>query len=109
MTGKKLIKLGFPQGPVVGLALRLATKASGQLDEDAIERELKAVLENPVQNAAHPYFAELAQALREQSEAPRFHERPTPAPYRIRGEGLEAAAVDQMRQARAFQSPFPAR
>ena len=99
MTGDDLIQLGFQSGPAIGVALRLVRKAARHLDEEGIKRELKAVLENPVQNAAHPYFAELARVLREQSERPVFHERPDPAPYKIWGEGLEAGAVEQMRQA----------
>ena len=99
MTGKDLIALGFPEGPVIGLALRLMKKAARELDEEAIGRELKAVLEDPVHNAAHPYFAELARVLRQESERPVFRERPEPAPYKIWGEGLEPSAVDQLKQA----------
>jgi tRNA-splicing ligase RtcB (3'-phosphate/5'-hydroxy nucleic acid ligase) len=99
MTGRDIIQLGFKPGQAVGIALRLIPEAAKHLDEESIRRELKAVLENPVQNAAHPYFAELAAALREESERPVFRERAEPAPYKIWGEGLEASALDQMRQA----------
>jgi tRNA-splicing ligase RtcB len=99
MTGKNLIKLGYKPGHTIGVALRLIPEAARHLDDEAIKRELKAVLENPVQNAAHPYFSELAAALREDSERPAFQERPEPAPYKIWGEGLEASALDQMKQA----------
>ena len=99
MTGRDLIQLGFKPGQVVGLALRLIPQAAEHLDEESIRRELRAVLENPVQNAAHPYFAELAAALREESERPVFQERTEPAPYKIWGGELEAGALDQMKQA----------
>ena len=99
MTGKDLIKMGFQNGPAVGLALRLIPEAAKKLDDAAIERELRAILADPVANAAHPYFAELARALREESERPAYAERPEPAPYKIWGEGLEAGAVEQMRHA----------
>lgn len=99
MNGKELIKLGFKPGRAVGAALQLIPEASKHLDKDALHRELKAVLENPVQNAAHPYFSELARVLREESERPVFRERPEPAPYKIWGEGLEAGAVEQLKQA----------
>ena len=62
-------------------------------------RELKAVLADPVHNAAHPYFAELARALREDMERPAYVERQAPAPYRIWGEGLEQGALEQMQNA----------
>jgi tRNA-splicing ligase RtcB len=99
MTGKDLIRFGFKPGATMGIALRLIPRAAAELDAESIERELRAVLENPAQNAAHPYFAELARALREETEKSVFHERVEPAPYRIWGEGLEAGAVDQLKQA----------
>ena len=99
MTGKDLINMGFPRGPVVGLALRLVPEAAKSLDEASIERELRVVLADPVGNAAHPHFAELARALREESQKPTYTERAAPAPYRIWGEGLEEGSVEQMRQA----------
>jgi tRNA-splicing ligase RtcB len=99
MTGKDLIELGFKPGEAIGLALRLIPRAVADLDDEAIKRELKAVLENPAQNSTHAYFGELAVALREQAEKPVFRERDEPAPYRIWGSGLEAQAIDQMKQA----------
>jgi tRNA-splicing ligase RtcB len=99
MTGKDLINLGYPAGPVVGLALRLIPQAAKSLDAASIERELRAVLADPIANAAHPHFADLARALREESEKPSYTERAAPAPYRIWGEGLEEGSLDQMRQA----------
>ncbi|HEY2586333.1 MAG TPA: RtcB family protein [Tepidisphaeraceae bacterium] len=99
MTGKDLIKLGFKPGAAIGVALRLIPEAAKHLNEVQIRRELKAVLENPAQHSTHPYFGEVAVALRDQEERPAFRERPEPAPYKIWGEGLEAGAVDQMKQA----------
>jgi tRNA-splicing ligase RtcB len=99
MTGKDLLQLGFAPGPAVGVALLLIPEASKHLDEEGIKRELKAVLDNPVQNAAHPYFAELARVLREDSQRPVFRERAEPAPFKIWGEGLEPTAIEQIRQA----------
>jgi tRNA-splicing ligase RtcB (3'-phosphate/5'-hydroxy nucleic acid ligase) len=99
MNGKDLIKLGFKPGAAIGVALRLIPEAAKHLNEVQIRRELKAVLENPAQHSTHPYFGELAVALREEAERPAFRERPEPAPYKIWGEGLEPGAVDQMKQA----------
>src|SRR5687767_476135 len=99
MTGRDLINLGFPEGPAVGVGLVLVKKARKTLDREALERELKAVLADPIANAAHPQFAELARVLREQNEKPVYVERPAPAPYQIWGEGLEAGALDQMKNA----------
>jgi tRNA-splicing ligase RtcB len=99
MSGKDLIKMGFKPGPTIGVALRLIPEASTALDRDSLRRELQAVLNDPVSNAAHPQFAELAQALRDERERPAFVERDQPAPYRIWGENLEPTAVDQMKAA----------
>src|SRR3954470_8524910 len=99
MNGSDLITMGFPPGPAIGLALRLIPQATRKLDDESVERELRAVLADPVANAAHPYFAELARVLREQNEKPAYTERAEPAPYRIWGEGLEEGSLDQMRQA----------
>jgi tRNA-splicing ligase RtcB len=99
MTGKDLIQLGYKPGHAIGVALRLIPEAAHHLDEAAILRELKAVLENPIGNAAHPHFSELAAVLREESQKPTFTERSEPAPYSIWGQGLEAGALDQMKQA----------
>ena len=102
MKGKDLIKMGFKPGPAVGVAMLLIPKAAETLDRAAIERELRAVLADPVGNAAHPHFAELARILREEAERAttyQYTERPEPAPYQVWGEGLEEQAVDQIRQA----------
>jgi tRNA-splicing ligase RtcB len=99
MKGKDLIKMGFKPGPSVGVALLLIPKAAEQLNPHQIKRELKAVLDDPITNAGHPQFAELARVLREEAAKPQqvFVERPEPAPYRVWGEGLEEGALDQMR------------
>ncbi len=99
MKGKDLLNLGYQPGAAVGVALNLIPAAERELDRDAILRELKAVLDDPIAHSAHPYFAEVARALREQSERPEFVERPEPAPLRIWGEGLEQGSIDQIRNA----------
>src|SRR3954469_21827079 len=99
MTGYDLIELGFRPGRAIGVALRLIPEAEKALDAEGIERELRAVLADPVRNAAHPQFSELAEVLREEQEKPAFVERPEPAPYKVWGEGIEPQAADQIRQA----------
>jgi tRNA-splicing ligase RtcB len=98
MKGKDLIKMGFKPGPAVGVALLLAAKAAEHLNPHQLKRELKAVLDDPITNAGHPHFAELARVLREEAASPRvFVERPEPAPYQVWGEGLEEGSLEQMR------------
>src|SRR5215212_1314760 len=99
MDGSDLINLGYPPGPAIGAALKAIKRAKKSLNREAIERELRAVLADPVRNAAHEHFADVARILREEAERPVFHERDEPAPYKIWGEGLEPGALDQMKNA----------
>src|SRR5438128_2647170 len=57
MTGNDLIQLGFRPGRAIGVALRLIPETAKSLDAAGIERELRAVLADPVRNATHPYFS----------------------------------------------------
>jgi tRNA-splicing ligase RtcB len=99
MTSKDLFKLGFKPSRSLGVALRLLPELSKSFDEEYLKRELKAVLDDPIRNATHPQFSEVAQAIREEQEAPPYIERPDPAPFQIWGENLEPTAVDQIKAA----------
>src|SRR5438046_1377225 len=98
MKAKDLFELGFKPGKAFGVALRLLPAAQKVYpNEQSLKRELKAVLDDPVRNATHEQFSELADALREDMERPAYVERPDPAPFQIWGENLEATAVDQIK------------
>ncbi len=100
MSGKDLIKLGYKPGPAIGVALRLIPIAEKAMDRKQLKTELKAVLDDPIANAAHPYFAELAATLRDQEAmAAAFVERAELAPYQVWGENFEPSALDQMKAA----------
>ena len=104
MGGKDLIKIGFPEGPVIGIALRLARKAEPALGREGVLRELKAVAANPADHREHPQFGEVAKFLCKSLDeaahaASRPAERSEPAPYRVWGEGLEPSALEQMANA----------
>ena len=96
MTARQLLAMGYPAGPVIGVALRVMPEAAKALDPDALRREFAAVLADPVANAAHPQLSEVATAFREAAERPAYVDRPDPAPYRVWGEGLEPTALGQM-------------
>jgi len=65
-----------------------------------LEDDLRAILKEPNAYKDHTHWAMLAEALiEERAEATPYQERATPAPYRIWGEGLEAGALDQMKNA----------
>ena len=99
MNAHDLIEMGFQPGPAIGVALRALPEAGKTLDAMAVRRELAAVLPDPVANAAHLQFADVARALRDAAARPAYVERSDPAPYRIWGDHLEPTAVDQLRAA----------
>jgi tRNA-splicing ligase RtcB len=99
MSGKELIKLGFKPGPAIGVAIRLAATARQSLNKRELKQELLAVLNDPAAHTSHPQLAELAQTLLLENSESEFVERDQPAPYQVWGEGLEPAALDQMKAA----------
>ncbi len=100
MTGKELIKLGIESGPAIGIALKLLPAVEKKLRRDVIERDLRALALEPNAYKEHIHWAVLAEALIEHAATQRTYiERDAPAPYRVWGEGLEAGAIDQMKNA----------
>jgi tRNA-splicing ligase RtcB len=97
MKARDLIKLGFKQGPSIGVALKLIPEARRALGRDVLENDLRAIANEPNAHTNHPHLALLARALIEERESRKTYvEREAPAPYRIWGEGLEPGAVEQM-------------
>ena len=100
MKPRDLIKLGFKPGPVIGIAMKVIPEARQILGERALEEDLKALLADPTAYAAHPQLAPIAEALIEHTARQvTYEERTEPAPYKIWGSGLEAGALDQMKNA----------
>lgn len=98
MKAKDLLKLGFSQGPAVGVALRAVHQFPPDIPRESIEQELKKVLDDPAAFLDHPQLGAVAEMLTREGNEPKFVERDRPAPYQIWGEGLEAGALDQMQQ-----------
>jgi tRNA-splicing ligase RtcB (3'-phosphate/5'-hydroxy nucleic acid ligase) len=97
LSAKDLLKLGLPQGPAIGVALKLLPEAERAMDPEVLKRDLNAIITEPNAHTNHPHLALLAKALIEHSaRQSTFVPRAEPAPYRIWGEGLEQGAVDQM-------------
>jgi tRNA-splicing ligase RtcB len=100
MTAKDLLKLGVPQGPAIGVALKLLPEAERAMGSQVLKRDLAALITEPNAYTSHPHLALLAKALIEHSaRQSSFVPRAEPAPYRIWGDGLEQGAVDQMHNA----------
>src|SRR4030088_1677510 len=100
MKPRDLLKLGFQPGPAIGVAMKLIPDAQRALGARVLEDDLKALAKEPNAYTEHPHLALLAQALIEHNaRQSTYQERAQPAPYQIWGSGLEAGALDQMKNA----------
>jgi tRNA-splicing ligase RtcB len=99
MNGRDITALGYHEGPIVGLALKVAKRLKKRMSQDEALKELKAVLAEPQVYVSDETVGPLAVALIEEQTRPYFVERDQPAPYQIWGEALEQGALDQMKNA----------
>src|SRR3954469_24867999 len=100
MKPKDLLKLGLAPGPAIGVALKLIPDAKRALGARVLERDMKALINEPNAYTNHPPLALLAQAILDQTARRNtYTEREAPAPYQIWGHNLEAGSLDQMRNA----------
>jgi tRNA-splicing ligase RtcB len=99
MNGRDITALGYREGPIAGLAFKIAKRVLKQKSQDEVLATLSAILAEPMKFASDLIWGELASALIEEANRPYWTERETPAPYQIWGEGLEQGALDQMKNA----------
>ena len=99
MNGRDITALGYREGPIVGLALKVAKRLKKRMPQEEALRALKAVLDDPRVYVSDETLGPLAVALIEEQTRPFFVEREQPAPYQVWGEGLEEGALMQMRNA----------
>ena len=96
MNGRDITALGYREGPLVGLALRVAKRAIKRMPRHEVDAALVGILNNPEHYASDPLWGELAAGVIEERDRPYWIEREKPAPYRIWGAGLEQGSLDQM-------------
>ncbi|MGH3089560.1 MAG: RtcB family protein [Rubrobacteraceae bacterium] len=99
ITGKDLVERGWPQGKVVGLALKAASdlRETG-MAETEILAALEKVREDPP-TTTHPSLGPLAEEWKK-INAPEESELREPLPYSVWGpEMIEAGTLDQMENA----------
>jgi tRNA-splicing ligase RtcB len=96
MNGRDITALGYREGPLVGLALRIAKRAIKSMSRAQVDEALKAILASPEASASDKLWGDLAAAVIKERDRPYWIERDAPAPYRVWGEGLEKGALDQM-------------
>lgn len=100
MKARDLLKLGFKQGPAIGVALKVLPDAKRAMGARMLENDLKSLVSEPNAYKDHPHLSLIAQTLLdEQARQKTYVERDQPAPYQIWGEGLEAGAIEQMTNA----------
>ena len=105
MDGSDILKLGYPPGKAVGLALDAAGRAGAAgASNDDILGDLAGVLNAPGDYLDHPVYGGVAGALaaivRREEQLSSGYDLGRAAPYRIWGTaGIEAGALDQMKRA----------
>lgn len=102
LTGKELRKLGYPEGPVISLAMNIMEKNYKHLGhEDALE-VLASVLQSPNQYATDPVLGKIAEALlpKPKVEGDTIELHANGIRFEIFGsEGIESGALAQMQTA----------
>ena len=107
MKAKQLEQLGFPAGQAAHLAKWLAAEArKSGMDREEIKTRLAALAKDPDVFRGDALFGQIAEAMANmraaEANARKAARRETPAPWKQWGEGLEAGAVQQMRNACAL-------
>jgi tRNA-splicing ligase RtcB (3'-phosphate/5'-hydroxy nucleic acid ligase) len=98
LSGKDLIKLGYPEGKAVGLAINTVLKYFRRSEKDEIYSMLKAVLANPKEFTKDSIWSKVALALLPAEKKSMGHElNKNRIDYRIFGSsGIEEGARNQM-------------
>ncbi len=98
-SGKDLLKMGFPEGPVIGLIINLLPKHYKRNTQAEAETLLEAILANPADYAEDAVLGRIAEALVGSQQEEKI---PIPlltkgVPYEIYGaENIEKGAISQM-------------
>ena len=99
LNGRDITALGYREGPIVGLALKIAKRALKKVSREELDQTLRGILAEPEKFASDRLWGDLAVELIEERERPYWVERDAPAPYQVWGEGLEAGAIEQLKHA----------
>lgn len=98
ITGEYLIFLGYPEGKVIGLALKAAENQKNHIGTVELKELLKQVLRDPFRFQYDPVWSEVAAELIRPLQGPKELDlKPQPVSYSIFGkENIEAGALSQM-------------
>lgn len=102
INGTDLLTLGYPEGSLIGIALKANAKRTGLTREEMLKK-YSSVLENPEDFLTDKIFGKLAQAMIEKSqEKPEdlITLNPNPAEFTLYGaDKIEEGAIKQMQVA----------
>lgn len=97
INGKKILKLGVPHGPAVGLALKGWPSAAEALGTNQARNLVAEIVADPSAHLEDPHFAELATFLDAKAHGPAvFVPREEPAPWKQWGDDIEQGAISQL-------------
>ncbi len=99
IRGKDLKKLGYPQGPAIGMAINVVHQHFKKEKPERVLTMLQEVLDNQENFADHEYFGRIVTALQPKiKKGPKEIQINTESlPYKAFGQnGIEQGAMDQM-------------
>ena len=97
IRGKDLIKLGYPEGPAIGMAINMMHKHYKRSKKEEVLRLLKKVLEQPEAYEKDKVLGRIVYNLRPKEETKEIELRPKVEDYPIFGaENIEQGARTQM-------------
>lgn len=98
LSGKELIKLGYPEGKAIGLAINTVLRHFRRSEKEEIFGMLKAVINNPKEFTKDSIWSNVALALLPAEKKSMVHDlNKNRTDYRIFGsEGIEEGARNQM-------------
>ena len=102
LRGKDLRKIGYPEGPVISIAMNIMEKNFKRLSENEALEILSSILQSPNQYAEDKVLGKIADALlpKPKAEGSKIELNKNGISYNIfGGEGIEQGAVMQMNNA----------
>ncbi len=97
IRGKELLKIGYPEGPAIGMAINMVLKHHKRLSKSAALELLQDVLENQEKYKGDAALSRIVDALNYEKENPIIPLQETGISYPSYGENqIEQGAKDQM-------------
>ena len=97
LRGKDLIKIGYPQGKVIGIAINKMLEHHKKNSKKWVLAQLKEILTDPESFLDHPQYAMIAEALSEPQKESENELMDSPADFQLFGEEhIEEGAKDQL-------------